>query len=100
MEQIILNTEVKFAVNAQAQGFSMDDDDFTLYIMKGRNIVKEIPKENLVHDGDDYLLCVDTAETGVGTFDLAVRMDVPDGHFPDGMRTEWERVQLMIVKKL
>lgn len=100
MESIIVGTEVKFAVNIEAQGFSMDDDDFTLYIMRGRNIVKEYSKSDLIVEDDTYLLCVDTEETGVGSFDLAVNAQVPDGHFPDIYRTEIERVPLMTVKKL
>lgn len=101
MTTVILDTEVKFAIGVTADGFSMDEDDFTLYVMKGRNIVKEVPKSALVVDGDGtYLLCLDTAELGVGTFDLAVRADVPDAHFGDGLRTEIERVSLMTVKKL
>lgn len=100
MEAIIVGTEVKFAVNIEAQGFSMADDDFTLYIMRGRNIVKEYSKSDLIVEDDTYLLCVDTEETGVGSFDLAVNAQVPDGHFPDSYRTEIERVPLMTVKKL
>jgi hypothetical protein len=100
MESIIVGTEVKFAVNIEAQGFSMDDDDFTLYIMRGRNIVKEYSKSDLIVEDDTYLLCVDTEETGVGSFDLAVNAQVPDGHFQDSYRTEIERVPLMTVKKL
>ena len=100
MEAIIVGTEVKFAVNIEAQGFSMDDNDFTLYIMKGRNIVKEYQKADMVVEDDTYLLCIDTNEIGIGTFDLAVNAQVPDGHFPDIYRTEIERVPLMTVKKL
>lgn len=100
MEAIIVGTEVKFAVSLEAQGFSMDENDFTLYIMKGRNIVKEYQKSDLVVEDDTYLLCVDTNETGIGSFDLAVNAQVPDGHFPDSYRTEIERVPLMNVKKL
>lgn len=100
MEAIIVGTEVKFAVSLEAQGFSMDDNDFTLYIMKGRNIVKEYQKAEMVVENDTYLLCVDTNEIGIGTFDLAVNAQVPDAHFPDGYRTEIERVPLMNVRKL
>jgi len=100
MDAIIVGTEVKFAVSVEAQGFSMDDNDFTLYIMKGRNVVKEYQKSDLKVEGDTYLLCVDTNEIGIGTFDLAVNAQVPDVHFPDSYRTEIERVPLMNVKKL
>lgn len=100
MESIIVGTEIKFAVNIEAQGFSMDDDDFTLYIMKGRNVIKEYTKSDLVVEDGTYLLCVDTEGIGVGSFDLAVKAQVPDGHFQDSYRTEIERVPLMTVKKL
>jgi hypothetical protein len=62
--------------------------------------VKEIAKSDLVVEGGAWLLCVDTTELGAGTFDLAVIAEVPDSHFPDLMRTEIERVQLLNVRKL
>lgn len=101
MDSVIIGTEIKFAINIEAEGFSMDDDDFTLQIMKGRNVVKEYQKSDLQIDDDDtYILCVSTDDIGVGTFDLAVNAQVPDTHFPDGLRTEIQRVPLMTVKKL
>ena len=100
MEQAILDSEVKFAIEATAEGFSMVDDDFVVYILKGRNIVKEYAKADLVYDGETFLLCVDTAEIGVGSFDVALKAYVPDAHFADGFRTEIERVQLLNVRKL
>ena len=101
MEPIIIGTEVKFAVDISAEGFDMDNDEFVLYLMKGRTIVKEFTPEDLVLDIDGtYLLCIDTEEIGVGTFDLAVRAQVKDGNFTDGYRTEIERQSLMTVKKL
>lgn len=100
MESVILGTEVKFAVNITADGFDMGTDDFTVMIMKGHNVVKEFAKEDLVIDGDTYLLCIDTNEIGVGNFDAAITAKVPDGHFQDGFRTEIVRQQLLTVKKL
>ena len=100
MEQTILGTEVKFAVTLEAEGFSMAEDNFTLMVMKGRNVVKEIAKEDLVVENDTYILCIDTNEIGVGNFDIAVNAQVPDGHFGDGYRTEIQRVQLLNVRKL
>lgn len=100
MEQAILGSERKFAVEIMAEGFSMDDNDFSLSIMKGRNSVKDIPKSELVVEDGTWLLCVDTSEIGVGNFDLAVFAEVPDSHFPDRRRTEIERVPLLNVRKL
>lgn len=100
MEQLILGEEAKFAVNVSAEGFSMTDDTFKVSIMRGHNVVKEYTKEDLVLDGDVWIMCVDTTETGTGSFDAAVTAYVPDSLFPDGLRTEIERVQLMNVKKL
>lgn len=101
MEPVIIGTEVKFAVNISAEGFSMEDDDFVISLLKGRNVVKEYSKTDLVLDFDGtYLLCIDTTEVGVGSFDIAVMAKIPDTHFEDGFRTEIERVELMTVKKL
>ena len=100
MEQAILGSEKKFAVEVIAEGFSMEDNDFSLSIMKGHNVVKEIAKSDLVVEDGTWLLCVDTSELGAGTFDLAVTAEVPDSHFQDMKRTEIERVQLLNVRKL
>lgn len=100
MESVILGTEVKFSVEAVAEGFDMATDDFSVKIMKGHNVVKELAKSDLVIDGDTYLLCIDTNEIGVGNFDAAITAKVPDGHFQDGFRTEIVRQQLLTVKKL
>lgn len=100
MESAILGTEVKFAVTLEAEGFSMDDDDFSLMVMRGHNVVKEYAKEDLVVEDGTYIMCLDTNEIGVGNFDIAVRAEVPDGHFGDGLRTEIQRVQLLNVRKL
>lgn len=100
MESVIVGTEIKFSVEATAEGFDMSKDDFSVKIMKGHNVVKEYAKDDLVVEGGTYLLCIDTTETGVGNFDAAVVAQVPDGHFPDGFRTEIVRQQLLTVKKL
>lgn len=100
MTQAYLGSEKKFSVEISAQGFDMDEDDFTLLIMKGHNAVKEVRKSELVVDNGTYLLCIDTNEIGTGNFDLAVVAEVPDSHFGDTKRTEIERVSLLTVKKL
>lgn len=100
MDSVILGTELKYAIEITSQGFSMDDDDFVVYIMKGRNVIKEYAKSDLVVEDDTWLLCIDTEEIGLGSFDVAAKAYVPDDHFPDGIRTEIERVQVFNVKKL
>lgn len=100
MESVIIGTEVKFAVSIKAQGFDMAENNFTLSIMKGRNVVKGYSKSDLVVEDGTYLLCIDTEEIGVGTFDLAVNAKIPDDDFDDVYRTEIDRVPLMTVKKL
>lgn len=100
MDIAIIGSELKYAIEITAQGFSMDDDDFTVYIMKGRNIVKEYAKSDLKVENGTYLLCINTEEVGLGSFDVAAKAEVPDDHFEDGFRTEIERVQAFSVKKL
>lgn len=100
MEQAILGSEVKFSVQAVAEGFSMENDEFSVKIMKGRNAVKEFSKSDLVNEGGTFIMCIDTNEIGVGSFDAAVFAEVPDAHFADGYRTEIQRVQLLNVRKL
>ena len=75
MESVIIGTEVKFAVSIKAQGFDMAEDNFTLSIMKGRNVVKEYSKSDLVVDDDTYLLCVDTEGINRQPFRLTIKLD-------------------------
>lgn len=99
-DRIFVGTELKFKVDIQAGGFSMEDDDFTVTIRR-RNQERVFHKEDMVIDGEGgYYVCFDTAEFGTGIISAVVTAYVPDQDFPDGLRTEVTEMDLVIVDKV
>ena len=93
---IYLGTELKFALEIESEGFSMDTDDFKVVIKsvkKKKEIV--IPKEEMLLDENEkYLFTIDTEVLGVGDYWIYVYAYVPDEDFPDGIRTEVQKLHL------
>lgn len=99
-DKIFVGTELKFKIEIEAKGFSMETDDFNV-VIKRRNQVKAYNKEDLVTDGEGgYYVCFDTAEFGVGTISAVVTAYVPDTDFPDGLRTEVYAMDLVNINKV
>lgn len=98
---IYVGTELKFAVTVTSPGFSQNDDDWTVTIMRGP---KEIvfTKEDLVYDSteDQWYVCFDSAFFGSGDVYAVVTAYVPDGDFEDGLRTEVTKVLLLKVESI
>lgn len=94
-----IGTDLKFLINIEAQGFSMEDDDYTI-MLKCRNQRVTLTKEDIITDGqDNHYLCVDSSQFGPGLLQMVVSAEVPDGDFPDGYRTEVAVVDLCEIKK-
>lgn len=99
-DKIFVGTELKFKIDIEAEGFSMEDDDFNVVIQR-RNVKKVFNKEGLIKDGEgNYYVCFDTAEFGVGTISAVVTAYVPDTDFPDGLRTEVYAMDLVNINKV
>lgn len=99
-DRVFVGTELKFKVEIQAAGFSMERDNFTVTIRR-RSHELLFKKEDLVTDGEGgYYVCFDTAEFGPGLINAVVTAYVPDSDFPDGLRTEVLSMDLVIVNKL
>lgn len=99
-DKIFVGTELKFKVDIQAAGFSMDHDNFTVLIRR-RNQEKFFRKEDLVNDGEGgYYVCFDTSEFGPGLISAVVTAYVPDSDFSDGFRTEVISMDLVLVNKI
>lgn len=96
-----VGTELKFAIDITANGFSMEDDDFKVVLRRGQKEV-EYSKSDLVKDEVDgkYYLCFDTTEFGSGDIYIIIYAYVPDTDFSDGIRTEIYKQLLCTVKKL
>ena len=102
-DKIFQGTEVKYLVEITASGFSMHDDDFNITLRRGnkeRTFQKnELIEEMVIVEGQEkynYYLCFDTAEFGTGVIVCIVRAFVPDTDFPDGLRTEVDKFDLLI----
>lgn len=87
-------TELKYLVNIQSPGFSMDDDNFEIVVKRGV-VSRVFKKEDLSHRDDSYYLCFDSEEFGVGDAVAVAKAFVPDEDFADGFRTEVYKVQLV-----
>lgn len=99
-DKIFVGTELKFKIEIEAEGFSMETDDFNVVVQR-RNVKKTFQKSDLVNDGEGgYYVCFDTAEFGVGTISAVVTAYVPDTDFPDGLRTEVYAMDLVNIYKV
>lgn len=99
-DKIFVGTELKFKIDIEAEGFSMDTDDFNVVICR-RNVKQVFNKQDLINDGEgNYYVCFDTADFGTGTISAIVTAYVPDTDFPDGLRTEVVAMDLVTVNKV
>lgn len=94
---IYQGTELKFTLDIDIDGFSMDDDDFKVTIKNTKNEIT-IPKaEMLVTEDNEYLFTVDTLQMGTGDYYVITTAYVPDTDFDDGLRTEVQKQLLCVV---
>lgn len=94
---IFQGTELKFSLEIESDGFSMQDDDFKV-VIKNMKHEKEIRKEDMLLDGEEhYIFTIDTAEFGTGDYWALVYAYVPDADFDDGIRTEVQKSKLCTV---
>lgn len=85
-----IGTELKLNIHIEPIGdTTMDDYDFEVevYCSPKRPII--ISKANTIRvDSDNYVVLVDTNVVGAGDLKCKVTAQVPDGDFPDQLRTE------------
>lgn len=93
-KRIYRGTELKFRLTIEADGFSMEDDDFAVRVYSRRKSIK-IPKENMIVDGEgNYIFTFGTADLDTGDITLETTAYVPDTDFDDGIRTEVNKIEL------
>lgn len=85
-----LGTELKINVNIEPIGdVTMDDYDFVVEMYCSPKKVVTITKSEAIRiDNRNYVVIVDTNEVGAGELKCKVTAQVPDGDFPDALRTE------------
>lgn len=92
--KIYKGTELKYMLNIEAQGFSMDDDDFEVTLISNRKRVTIKKDEMVIDEQGHFLFCFDTELLGTGDIILEITAYVPDDDFPDGLRTEKNKMML------
>lgn len=98
--------DLKFKFELTAQGFSMSEDTFRLVLKRGEKEVDVLPSEIVVEQGEtatDYYLCLQSSrieEFGPGEIILVAYADVPDGDFPDAIRTEIAKQRLCVIESI
>lgn len=80
-------TELKFLLTITAEGFSMDDDDFTVTLRNGNRSLT-LTKNDCIESGGDWYIVFNSKDIGVGTISAVITAHVPDNDFPDGIRDE------------
>lgn len=106
MAKVFLGTELKLNINIEPIGeMSMSDYDFNIELICGsfkkRNIVINKMDAKMVDD-NNYIVCFDTTDLGVGNLICRVTAYIPDGDFKDGKRTEVTEINtgIEIIKSL
>lgn len=91
-KRIFLGTELKLNISIDRFGeTTMDDYNFDVELICGsfKKASKIINKQDTKRvDSDNYLICIDTTEMGVGPLKCKVTAYIPDDDFRDGTRTE------------
>lgn len=90
MSKVFLGTELKLNINIADVGtVTMDNYDFTVTAYCSSNKTVVIPKADAIRiDSSNYVLRLDTMAIGAGRLRCRVVAELPDGDFPDQLRTE------------
>lgn len=89
-ESPFIGTELKLNIHIEPIGeVTMDDYDFEVEVYCSPKKTIVVAKENTIRiDSDNYVVLVDTNLVGAGDLKCKVTAQVPDGDFPDLLRTE------------
>lgn len=97
MNQYYIGTDLKFLFNIECSGFSMDEDEYEITLVCGKQRMV-VPPSQIVVDGENHYLCLDSKMLGQGLVKLVVKAHVPDDDFPDGKRTEVDVIDLCLLR--
>ena len=96
MAKFYKNDEIKFTINLEAPGFSMDEDDFDIEVRSGNSSVKGYKNPEpgsssdviIYKDTDDgaWYVIVDTSKLAIGSMRVIATAHVIDAHANDGVR--------------
>ena len=96
-----IGSELKYAVDITADGFSMEENDFKIVLQCGKVQIELTRTDILIgEDGTRYIAIDTNLFPKGGALYATTYAYVPDNDFPDGIRTEVDLQKLTILKKL
>lgn len=98
-ERYFVGTDLKFAIDITADGFSMDSDDYSMVLVCGNKQVTVTKADIKEDDGGVHYLMIDTNQFPAGMLRLVVTARVPDTDFTGGIRREVDMLDLCLIKK-
>ena len=93
-------TGLKYAITMTCEGFDMNEDDWTVTVTRGSKKMV-FDKSNSVHDAEDqWYICIPSEDLGPGLIQIIYEALVPDSDFPNGIRPEIQKFDLIMNKGL
>lgn len=90
--------EAKYAMRIDAQGFSMENDDFNVELSWSMRYRKKvIPKSDMIFSIDGYYYFIFDTTDMIGKVTARCTYYVPDFDCPDGLRTEVDTQFLCLI---
>lgn len=99
-ESAYIGQELKYALTMEAEGFSIDTDNYRIDFVCGKKTVSKNPEDILMDETGQYYVTLNTSGFKPGDLYAIVYAFVPDEDFPDGLRTEIVKTKLTTLKKL
>lgn len=96
-EHTYLGTELKYLLQIEADNFSMDEDNFEVDIYCGIKSI-HFNKSDMDPGEDGWYVTIDTKDLCIGKIFAKVTAYVPDSDFPDGLRKEVEKIELIPIR--
>lgn len=108
---------LKYKVEITAEGFSMEDDEFSVEVRRGSKSVLFEKADMLIHEVEtevagsgsgagetevetEYYIAIDTEALGAGQYVAITRAYVPDDDVEGGVRVEITKQNLIPVRSL
>lgn len=88
-----VGTTLKFNVNIEVEGFTMDEYDFICeFYIKSTDVVVKKKSEMIRVDSNNYLASFDSTKIGLGAVMVKITAFIPDVECEDNFRKEVIRI--------
>lgn len=98
-DRYYLGSDLKFKIEITASGFDQATDDYTIDLYCGNKKIA-YTRSDIVEQGGEYYLLVNTSLLKPGTMKLVITAMVPDDTFASGVRREIEVVNIGTIKSI